>query len=258
MLVLLAVAAGCVDAVSYLGLGGVLTAAMTGNTILLGLAIGQAEMQAALRSCVALAGFMVGAALAAAIAGRGAKQAVWPRGVTVVLAIELAVLVAFALGWHFAGEDVADKTIHLDMLIGAAGVAMGMQSVAVQRLGVAGVATTYVTGTLTSSAVRLVGWLRAPSTGSDTGQPDQAAKARGAGYPLIVWLAYGTGAAAAGAVKLWWPSFLPVIAGAAAGLHWPSAALVLPILILAMVVVTATSHYRDRRSPTHSSSDRST
>jgi hypothetical protein len=109
MLVLLAAAAGCVDAVSYLGLGGVLTAAMTGNTILLGLAIGQAKIQAALRSCVALIGFMAGAAVAAAITGRGTTHAVWPRGVTLVLAIELAVLVALALGWHFAGEDVAYK-----------------------------------------------------------------------------------------------------------------------------------------------------
>src|SRR3546814_17031743 len=67
MLVLLAIAAGCVDAVSYLGLGEVLTAAMTGNTILLGLAIGQAKVPAALRSCAALVGFVFGAVVAAEI-----------------------------------------------------------------------------------------------------------------------------------------------------------------------------------------------
>src|SRR3546814_747214 len=83
MLVLLAIAAGCVDAVSYLGLGEVLTAAMTGNTILLGLAIGQAKVPAALRSCAALVGFVFGAVVAAAISERGAKDAIWPRAVTV-------------------------------------------------------------------------------------------------------------------------------------------------------------------------------
>ena len=60
MVVLLSVTAGCVDAVSYLGLGHIFTANMTGNTVLLGLSLGQAHWQAALRSGVALVGFIVG------------------------------------------------------------------------------------------------------------------------------------------------------------------------------------------------------
>ena len=40
MLTSLSLAAGCVDAVGYLGLGQVFVANMTGNTVLLGLAIG--------------------------------------------------------------------------------------------------------------------------------------------------------------------------------------------------------------------------
>ena len=67
VLVLLSVAAGCVDAASFLGLGQVLPAAMTGNTVLLGLALGQAELQAALRSVVALLGFFSGVLLGASI-----------------------------------------------------------------------------------------------------------------------------------------------------------------------------------------------
>src|SRR4029077_11727293 len=38
--------------------------------------------------------------------------------------------------------------------------AMGIQSAAVRRLGVPGIATTYITGTLTSLMVDLLGWLR--------------------------------------------------------------------------------------------------
>jgi uncharacterized membrane protein YoaK (UPF0700 family) len=113
-------------------------------------------MQAAYRSSAALAGFVFGAFLAAAIAKRGAKDGGWPRGVTVVLAVEFVVLAIFALGWHFAGDETVETTRYGYVLIGAAGIAMGMQSVAVHRLHIAGIATTYVTGTLTSSAIRLV------------------------------------------------------------------------------------------------------
>src|SRR3546814_13941045 len=57
--------------------------------------------------------------LAAAISERGAKDAIWPRAVTVALALELAVLVTLALGWHLAGDE-ADATAHyLYPLIGA-------------------------------------------------------------------------------------------------------------------------------------------
>jgi uncharacterized membrane protein YoaK (UPF0700 family) len=45
MLTSLSLAAGCVDAVGYLGLGQVFVANMTGNTVLFGLAIGQADGQ---------------------------------------------------------------------------------------------------------------------------------------------------------------------------------------------------------------------
>jgi len=250
LLALLAVAAGCVDAVSYLGLGEVLTAAMTGNTVLLGLAIGQAQMQAAYRSCTALAGFVLGAVLAAAIAERGVKDTVWPRIVTIVLAVELIVLVIFALGWHFAGEEPAEATHYRYLLIGAAGLAMGMQSVAVHRLGVAGVATTYVTGTLTSSATQLVAWLRAPhrtaASKPNSEQPGQAAKARSPGLALTVWLAYGLGAAAAGFVKLCCSSapLSLIIGGAAVKLHWPTVALLLPIVIIAIVIGVAAIRFR--------------
>ena len=54
LVLLLACVAGSVDAVSYMGLGHVFTANMTGNTVLLGMALGQAESQAVARSSLAL------------------------------------------------------------------------------------------------------------------------------------------------------------------------------------------------------------
>jgi len=157
ILTLLAVAAGCVDAVSFLGLEQVLTAAMTGNTVLLGLALGQAEVQAALRSTVALSGFFAGTLLGASIVERS-RGPIWSPAVAAALAIEFALLVALAITWRLAdGHRWIDDRF---ALIAAAGLAMGLQSAVAHRAGVAGIATTYVTGTLTTLAARLVGALR--------------------------------------------------------------------------------------------------
>src|SRR5215203_2608735 len=104
MVVVLSVAAGCVDAVSYLSLGHIFTANMTGNTVLLGLSLGQADWQAVLRSGLALVGFIMGVAVGTVIAGRDRERhAVWPITVTVTLAVELAFLAALALGLDLAG-----------------------------------------------------------------------------------------------------------------------------------------------------------
>src|SRR5215208_4950985 len=86
MLIMLSLAAGCVDAVGYLGLGQIFVANMSGNTVLLGLALGQAEARAALRAVVALVGFIVGVAVGAAILGPGRERSTWPPGVTAALA----------------------------------------------------------------------------------------------------------------------------------------------------------------------------
>jgi uncharacterized membrane protein YoaK (UPF0700 family) len=239
MLALLAVAAGCVDATSFLGLGQVLTAAMTGNTVLLGLALGQADAQAALRSAVALGGFVAGAFVGAVIVGRGAHGTIWPPAVTCALVLELALLVALTVAWHLL-EGRADWTIdHRYPLIVAAGVAMGIQSAAAQRVGVPGVATTYVTGTLTSVAARLVSWLRTSPTAT---RGDDASKIVAPWLPASVWIAYGAGAIFAGAAyHLWSPAELPSLARE---IRWSSLALLLPISIVAVVILTAAIVYR--------------
>jgi len=74
MLTSLSLAAGCVDAVGYLGLGQVFVANMTGNYVLLGLAIGQTDGLDVLQSGAALAAFVLGVAVGAAIVGVGAAS----------------------------------------------------------------------------------------------------------------------------------------------------------------------------------------
>jgi uncharacterized membrane protein YoaK (UPF0700 family) len=148
LLLTLTVAAGSADAVSYLGLGRVFTANMTGNLVLLGVAIGQGQVAGSLRSVIAFAGFGIGVLVGARATQRNKDDAVWPGSVTLVLVVELGLLVAFAAGWEIGGDR--PSTLALDVLIALSAGAMGMQTAAARRLSVAGVTTTFVTGTLTS------------------------------------------------------------------------------------------------------------
>jgi uncharacterized membrane protein YoaK (UPF0700 family) len=173
----LTLVAGAVDAVSYLGLGRVFTANMTGNLVLLGLAIGQGQIPEALRSVVALVGFALGAGLGGWLVGGGPGGEHWPSMVTVVLGVELGLLAGFELAWLLAGPNASSG--ELEVLIALSSAAMGMQSVAGRRLAVAGVTTTYVTGTLVTLMAELAALARR--------QP-------GAGRWIGVLLALGVGA----------------------------------------------------------------
>jgi len=161
MLTSLSLAAGCVDAVGYLGLGQVFVANMTGNTVLLGLAIGQANVRGVLHAGTALAAFVSGVAAGAAIVERNPERTSWTPTVTAALGLECVILVAFAAGWLLDGSEPSRVAVYL--LIVLAALAMGVQSAAVRRLQVADVSTTYITGTLTSLTARTVRWLRPAS-----------------------------------------------------------------------------------------------
>src|SRR5215510_6689154 len=96
MLLGLTFAAGYVDAIGYVALGGVFTANMTGNTVLLGLYLGQEQSAAVLRSLVALAGFGAGVLIGALVVERQQEAPPWPRAVTRALAVEAIILAVFA------------------------------------------------------------------------------------------------------------------------------------------------------------------
>src|SRR5262247_200341 len=157
MLLLLSLAAASLDAISYLGLGRVFTAMMTGNTVLLGLALAQGEVLAALRSILALIGFAIGVFVGAIIVERESEPAEWPAAVTTALAFETMVLIIVAASIALFG-NTHQRIVYLLIILSA--FAMGVQSAAVRRLGVPGIATTYITGTLTSLMIDLLGWRR--------------------------------------------------------------------------------------------------
>jgi uncharacterized membrane protein YoaK (UPF0700 family) len=147
ILIAMTFVAGCVDGISYLGLDRVLTANMTGNAVLLGLAIGQTRGLRVLNSAVALAGFGLGVAFGARLVDPGRDRLVWSPRLTRTLAVELALLAAFSAVWWASGPKPLGLA-HAG-LIALSSMAMGVQSAAARRCAVSGVSTTYITGTLT-------------------------------------------------------------------------------------------------------------
>jgi uncharacterized membrane protein YoaK (UPF0700 family) len=200
---------GYVDAVSYLGLGRVFTAAMTGNTVLLALAVAERDWGAVLRSATALIGFVGGVALGQIVVGRFEARTRWPRAVGSGLAVELALLVVLAVAWYLTPPRPVTATLHLPIAMSA--LAMGVQSATARRLGVAAVSTTYVTGTLTSLTSGTVEWLRSGERRRSAraehlvAQPN-AAVVHGPGLPSIAWGAYAAGALAGGLVVMLAPT----------------------------------------------------
>jgi uncharacterized membrane protein YoaK (UPF0700 family) len=187
-LLALAGAAGCVDAASFLGLDQVFTANQTGNTVLLGIALGEGNGHAIARTGVSVAGFALGVALAAlALRGRATG---WSPRVAAILGAEAVVLGAAAALWHPLG------TIGLIIIVSAA---MGAQSAAASQVGVPGVTTTFVTGTLTRFASQLV-------NRRDGTRPEAA--------PPLAWACYLCGAIAGGALSRWTSDSVTVLIGA--------------------------------------------
>lgn len=215
LLLLLTGAAGNIDAVGYLALGRIFTANMTGNTVLLGLHLGQEQGAAALRAVIALVGFGVGLAIGALVVERARSKEAWPPAVTAAFAIEAAMLAVLAVGMHLTAtlRDV----IEAQALIAVSAIAMGIQSAAVRRLNVPGIATTYVTGTLTSAVTGLVAGTRAaqpaeaPGPGRVEGVPAGGQWWRSVRLQLLALLVYGLGAMVGGLVYERWPALVAVL-----------------------------------------------
>ena len=154
LVVTLAVVSGATDAIGLLALGGAFTSVMTGNMVLLGVAASSADGSLAASSGFAILAFCAGAALGARLAGSAQPgDRIWPRPVTVALAVELLFVAGYAAGWWMTGADPGPG-VALALLLSTA-VALGIQSSTVQRFGVNGMSTTYLTGTLTTVVIRL-------------------------------------------------------------------------------------------------------
>lgn len=153
LLIALTFAAGVVDAVSFLGLGQIFTANMTGNVVFLALAVGGGHLLTALHSVGALIGFSVGALLAGQVLARPRPPDLWPRRVNWVLLGEFACMVSFAIAWALTGGAPGPNTVYV--LIALSSLGMGLQNAAARHLAVVGLTTTVITTALTGFMVDL-------------------------------------------------------------------------------------------------------
>ena len=155
LVVPLAVASGATDALGFLALGSTFTSVMTGNMVLFGIAVSHRDTAALLLTAVAIGAFVTGAGIGAHVAGTPQKgDPVWPHAVTVALGWEFGLFASFACAWWLLGS--APPSDFFLPLLAVNAAALGLQSSAIQRFGVSGLSTTYLTGTLTHVMIRLV------------------------------------------------------------------------------------------------------
>lgn len=157
LLLVLAAGAGATDALSYLALGHVFTAVMTGNLALLGIAAGTGSGSAAVRSVVSLVAYVVGVAVCTRFLGRtrAGDTDHWPVRVTHALGVQAVLQLLLFVGWLVA--DGRPSGIGAGVLVAVSAVAMGFQARAVQALALPAGSTTYLTGTLTTVVSRVTG-----------------------------------------------------------------------------------------------------
>lgn len=138
---------GIVDAVGYLGLDRVFTGNMTGNVVILGMALVGGNGLPVVGPLIALAGFMLGAALGGRVL-KGAEHA-WTRRTSSLLVLAGLLVLALCVTLLL----VADPSRGLLLVVtGVLGGAMGLQAATARFIGIKDVTTVVVTSTITGLA----------------------------------------------------------------------------------------------------------
>ena len=155
LLVGLAFSSGMYEAIVFLSFGKVFTAFQTGNIVFLGVGIGGTRPPLGpdpVRVVISLAAFAIGAMLATWIlsAFNGDEEiedseirVAWPRRVTTVLYVVLALQIVFLIVWLVASPSSAVS----NALVGVNALAMGLQMNAIRSMHVPAVSTTAATAT---------------------------------------------------------------------------------------------------------------
>ncbi|SDS16469.1 YoaK family protein [Microterricola viridarii] len=149
-LLLLTLATGVVDAVSYLALDRVFTGNMTGNVLFIGFALAGEGGIPLLNNTLALAGFLLGALVAARVL-RGRRHASrLPTANLVVLVGGAAFTVALAVFWLLVGALDEGAMLGVTAVLA---LVMGAQAASVRSTGISDVSTIVVTSTLANLAI---------------------------------------------------------------------------------------------------------
>jgi len=148
VLVLLTLGSGVVDAASFLNLGHVFVANMTGNVVFLGFALAGAPALSVWSSLAALGAFLVGGLAGGRLAhNRGSDRS---RLLRSAFAIQLGLTAAATLIAAVEGDPV-DRPARYVLIVLLA-LALGLQNAVARSLGVPELTTTVLTMTLTGLA----------------------------------------------------------------------------------------------------------
>lgn len=150
LVLLLTMNSGCADAISFLALGQVLTAAMTGNTVFLGLSLIGAKHFTPQVYLVSILSFMAGAAWGAFVVRKDRYVTGLNETVLRAMLWEGAMLLVFAI------LAFAVPGLPADLFVFLLAFSMGIQGATARRIGVNGIPTTVITSTSTGLMEYLV------------------------------------------------------------------------------------------------------
>jgi uncharacterized membrane protein YoaK (UPF0700 family) len=147
LLAVLALAAGSVDALSWLALGKVFSAFMTGNIVFIAVGLSSHDSVLALHAVIAVSAFGAGAWATAAVMPMQHPGALWPARVTAgLLGCALMQMVFWVIWLAVGGHPGSTLTL---VLLAISACAMGIQTATAVALGVHAVFTTAATATWT-------------------------------------------------------------------------------------------------------------
>jgi uncharacterized membrane protein YoaK (UPF0700 family) len=145
-LVGLTVVTGIIDAVSFLGLGHIFTANMTGNVVFLGFALGGGTGVSPLRSIAALCAFACGGVLGGRI---NTRDLAGGPSLRAAMCLESGLLGVAAASTKVPGLHASSGAYAVIVLTA---VAMGLRNAVVRKLAVPDLTTTVLTMTVTGLA----------------------------------------------------------------------------------------------------------
>ena len=141
---------GLIDAISYLALGHVFTANMTGNVVFFAFAVAGAPGLSITRSLTALIAFLLGALIGGRAATR-LSEVLTPSWITTALSLESALLLAATLA-AFNFRDSPGSSFQLYSIIVLTACAMGIRNATVRKMAIPDLTTTVLTLTITGLA----------------------------------------------------------------------------------------------------------
>jgi uncharacterized membrane protein YoaK (UPF0700 family) len=152
---LTAFAAGAVDVISFVRLGGIFASAMTGNLAFLGIYLARLSFYSAIGSGIGLVGFIVGSGVGNVLT-RGRSR---PAALNTLLGTELLLLLVFIAVWFPVGHK--NGSLAADVLISLLAVSMGLQSIVGKKINLSNIPTVVFTSTLTNLVIGLTDALSA-------------------------------------------------------------------------------------------------